>query len=61
TTGKVLQQARLYDISGKLVQTVSIDNAEENTAINLSELASGVYLISVESDTNTTVKRIVKY
>ena len=49
---------KLYSITGQLLKSKLIQS--EKTAINISDLPGGVYVIKVSNDNNIAVKRIVK-
>ena len=43
----MLSKVKLFDLSGKLLLTQNIANTESNS-ITISNLSSGLYLVSVE-------------
>jgi len=47
------------DLNGRVVKTAKFDGVAE-AQVNISDLASGVYMMSISSDKGTTVKKIVK-
>jgi len=47
------------DINGRTVKTVKFNGVTE-AQVNISDLASGIYMMSISSDKGTTVKKIVK-
>ena len=51
-------KADLFDIYGKLIKTISIDNIE--TIIDLSELANGIYFIQIIDNNGIINKKIIK-
>jgi Zn-dependent metalloprotease len=55
-----LLNAKLYDINGRLLKNVDLSNMISKKEINISKLASGIYIISVQSDTSSGVMRLVK-
>ncbi len=57
TTSEV-KAVRIFAITGKLIQTVNI--GEYNEGIDVSELNQGIYIISVETDTEVLNKRFIK-
>lgn len=50
--------ARIYSINGQLMHTSILINSVSE--INVSELPGGLYVIKVETDAETTVKRFIK-
>jgi hypothetical protein len=47
------------DLNGRTVKSSSF-NGVNNAQVNISDLASGVYMMNISSDKGTTVKKIVK-
>jgi len=47
------------DLNGRVVKTAKFDGVA-NAQVNISDLASGVYMMSISSDKGTTVKKVVK-
>ena len=48
---------KLYDIQGRFVMETSTNNTHE--IINIENLQSGVYLLTIENDNNKTVKKVI--
>lgn len=53
-----METVSLYDITGKLVKTETINNTK--TQINVSELDSGIYLAVIKSNEKLTTEKIIK-
>ncbi|PQV49015.1 putative secreted protein (Por secretion system target) [Jejuia pallidilutea] len=51
-------EVSIYDINGRVLFSKDISNSMSE--INISDLANGIYLFKVKSDSNEFVKRIVK-
>ena len=49
-----IQAINLLDISGKMLHTFT-----NNTTINISQCASGMYLVKIETDKGTVVKKLI--
>ena len=49
----------IVDINGRTVKSVKFDNVA-SAQINISDLATGVYMMNISSDKGTTTKKIVK-
>ena len=47
-TGKVLSKVKIFDLTGKLVLTKSIENNDSNPSVNIAALNSGLYMIAVQ-------------
>lgn len=54
-TNVVVKSATIYDLNGKLVQQVN-----ESTSINVSQLAVGNYVLKLTSDSGEVAKKFIK-
>ena len=60
-SGLNLESVAIYDMNGRLVQNVKLGNAAIQNTIDVSNLASGVYIVQITGEQNAqTVKRLVK-
>ncbi len=58
--GGNIEQLRIIDLQGRIVQSLQIDPAKQNTAIDLSLVHEGIYLLEfVEAGEVVTHKKIV--
>ena len=48
---------KLYDVQGRFVMETSTNNTHE--VMNIENLQSGVYMLSIENETNKTVKKVI--
>lgn len=48
----------LYDLSGKVLKTQFMDNAE--TKINISDFSKGIFLLKIETENGSITKQIIK-
>ncbi|RZJ56593.1 MAG: T9SS type A sorting domain-containing protein, partial [Flavobacterium sp.] len=55
----VVNAVSIIDLNGRTVKTANFDGVSE-AQVNISDLSSGVYMMSVASDKGTTTKKIVK-
>jgi len=55
----VVNNVAIADINGRTVKTVKFGGVAE-AQVNISDLASGVYMVTISSDKGTTTKKIVK-
>ncbi|SDF18249.1 HYR domain-containing protein [Ulvibacter litoralis] len=55
-----LEKATIYDLNGKMVNQVNLSNMQGEKVIDISALASGVYVVQIISDQSSTVKRLIK-
>ncbi len=53
-----LSSVQIYNIEGKLLQNVSVDGT--STTVDISALASGIYMVKISSDQGSTTKKLVK-
>jgi len=56
----LLKKASIFDLNGRLINEVILNGLDTETSINISDLASGLYLIQIESKDASTIKRFVK-
>ena len=59
-TGILLEKAAIYDVNGKLVNTINLQDMTTEKTIDVSALASGVYMVQISSNNATVVKRLIK-
>jgi subtilisin-like proprotein convertase family protein len=55
-----LETVVIYDLNGKMVNQIDLSTMQGEQMINISDLASGVYVVQLTSDTSSAVKRLVK-
>ncbi len=55
----VVQQVSIYDISGKQVSSKDFDSSQE-MQLNVELLSSGTYMLHIQSDSGTAVKKLIK-
>ena len=55
-----LNTLTVYDINGKLVINADLRNMQGEKSIDVSSLASGVYVVQITGDNASTVKRLIK-
>ena len=58
--GLQLDTAAIYDIDGKLVRNIDLSSMGTEKSIDVSNLASGVYLVQIQGENGSTVKRLIK-
>lgn len=49
----------MHDINGRLVKSVKVDSVS-NAQLNISDLAQGIYTVTISSELGSTTKKIVK-
>ena len=58
TSNIVVNGASIADLNGRVVKTVKFGGADAQ--VNISDLASGVYMMTITSDKGTTTKKVIK-
>ncbi|MRT18057.1 T9SS type A sorting domain-containing protein, partial [Vitellibacter sp. q18] len=59
-TNIALQQMLIYDINGKLVGQTDLRGMQGERSVDVSALASGVYMVQINGENASTVKRLIK-
>jgi hypothetical protein len=59
-TGIQLEKVAIYDVNGRLVNTIDLSDMQQEKTIDVSQLATGVYMLQIQSENASTVKRLVK-
>ena len=60
-TGQInLVKAEIYDINGRFIKAVDLSNMKETQAINLSQVASGLYFMTITSQDAKSVIKLMK-
>lgn len=59
-TNEVIKKIMLTDLSGKQVQEFNINNGKNENTISVRHLPSGTYILSIVSDRNTVIKKLIK-
>jgi hypothetical protein len=60
SSGIQLESAAIYDVSGKLVDQFDLRAMQGSQSIDISGLASGMYMVTITSEKASVVKRLVK-
>lgn len=55
-----LQAVDIFDVSGKLIQSIPLNNSQHLHTVDVSYLASSFYFVVLKADNTTTIKRLVK-
>jgi len=58
TSNIIVNGASIADLNGRVVKSVKFGAADAQ--VNISDLASGVYMMTITSDKGTTTKKIIK-
>ncbi len=51
---------QMFDISGRIVKEINLNNMSEVYQITVSDLVSGVYMVKIHVDNQTSVQKIIK-
>lgn len=54
-----LKELAVFDIRGKIVQTVSLKDFNTSKAINLNGFAKGIYFVKIVSDNGAITKKVI--
>ena len=60
TSNILLNSATMYDVNGKLVSTIDLTDMTTEKTIDISKLASGVYIVQIVGENASVVKRLIK-
>lgn len=55
-----LEQAVIFDTNGRIINTINLRDMQGEMAIDVSALASGIYMVQIAGENASTVKRLVK-
>ena len=55
-----LEKAVIYDMNGKMLNQIDLSTMQGEQVINISDLATGVYVVQLTSDTSSATKRLIK-
>jgi len=55
-----LDQLAIYDVYGRLMNTIDLSDMQQEKIINVSNLSSGVYMLQIHGDGAITKKRMIK-
>ncbi|WP_397362870.1 T9SS type A sorting domain-containing protein [Olleya sp. R77988] len=55
-----IKSVSIYDINGRLINSVSLDNSKFKHQLNVSQLSLGLYFIEIESKSSKSVKKFIK-
>ncbi len=55
-----LDQLAIYDVYGRLINTIDLRDMQQEKIINVSNLSSGLYMLQLQGDGARTTKRLIK-
>ncbi len=58
--GNTAENIEIYDVSGKLIQKIDLNNGIDKLTLDFSDFQKGVYIIKLITSNNNIIKKIVK-
>ncbi|MGB3345187.1 MAG: T9SS type A sorting domain-containing protein, partial [Aequorivita sp.] len=58
-TNLSLDKMVIYDINGKLINQIDLRSMQSEKSVDVSALASGIYMVQIIGDDASTVKRLI--
>ena len=55
-----LETAMIYDLNGKLVSQINLQNMQSEKVIDVASFATGVYMVHITGEQSSVVKRLIK-
>lgn len=55
-----LETAMIYDLNGKLISQINLQDMQSEQVIDVSSYATGVYMVQITGDQSSVVKRMIK-
>lgn len=55
-----INKVGIIDVNGRAIRTIILGNASNNSQINVSDLSAGIYMLVINSNKGTGVKKFVK-
>ena len=55
-----LERAVIYDLNGRMIQTIDLSDMSAEASVNVAHLASGVYMVQLQAQDGQAIKRLVK-
>ena len=55
-----LEAAMIYDLKGKLVSQINLQDMQDERVIDVSSFATGVYMVHIKGEQSSVVKRMIK-
>ena len=55
-----LETAMIYDLNGKLVSQINLQDMQSERVIDVSSYATGVYMVQITGEQSSVVKRMIK-
>ena len=55
-----LERAVIYDLNGRMIQSIDLSDMSAEASVNVANLASGVYMVQLQAQDGQAIKRLVK-
>ncbi|HBY66403.1 MAG TPA: hypothetical protein DEG69_00690, partial [Flavobacteriaceae bacterium] len=55
-----LKEAVIYDLTGRVIQTINLNGMGAQKTIDVTNLASATYLVRISSENGTITKQLIK-
>ncbi len=55
-----LERAVIYDLNGRMIQSIDLTDMSTEASVNVAHLASGVYMVQLQAQDGQAIKRLVK-
>ena len=55
-----LETAMIYDLNGKLISQINLQDMQSERVIDVSSYATGVYMVHITGEQSSVVKRMIK-
>ena len=55
-----LETAMIYDLNGKLVSQINLQDMQSEKVIDVASFATGVYMVQITGEQSSVVKRLIK-
>lgn len=60
STSIKLDQSAIYDVNGRLIKTIDLRDIQQERTIDVSNLSSGVYMVQIQGEGASIIKRLIK-
>lgn len=60
SSNQLLKKATIIDVNGRIIDTINLEGMDESISFSLANYATGMYFISIESETSSVIKRVIK-
>jgi extracellular elastinolytic metalloproteinase len=61
TSNETLTGLTITDVNGRIIETISLSNAGTQTNFSIASLAQGMYFVRIDTESSSSIKRIIKH